>query len=70
MRLKNFMYDMTNSGTLFADDLKEWLLESGFIQSQYQMYIYYKYAPDGSRIIVLSYFGDCIYRYTNESIGK
>ena len=27
------MYGMTNSGKLFADDLTEWLLEAGFIQS-------------------------------------
>ena len=45
------MYGMTNSGKLFDDDLTEWLLEAGFIQSQYHMYIYYKfykYAPDGT----------------------
>ena len=40
------MYGMTNSGKLFADELTEWLLEVGFIQSQCQMSIYYKYAPD------------------------
>ena len=28
------MYGMTNSGKLFADELIEWLLEAGFIQSQ------------------------------------
>ena len=39
---------MTNSGKLFADELTEWLLEAGFIQSQYQMSIFYKYAQDGS----------------------
>ena len=41
------MYGMTNYGKLFADELKKWLLEAGFIQSQCQMSIYYKYAPDG-----------------------
>ena len=40
------MYGMTNSGKLFADDLTEWLIKEGFMQSQYQMSIYYKYAPD------------------------
>ena len=45
------MYGMTNSGELFADELTEWLLEAGFIQSQCQMSIYYKYAPDGSKIL-------------------
>ena len=34
------------------------------------MYIYYKYAPDGSKIVVLSYFDDCVYWYTNEDLGK
>ena len=41
------MYGMTNSGKLFADELTEWLLEAGLIQSKIQMSIYYKYAPDG-----------------------
>ena len=34
------------------------------------MSIYYKYAPDGSKIVVLSYVYDCVYWYTNEDIGK
>ena len=34
------------------------------------MSIYYKYAPDGSKIIVIYYFDDCVYWYTNEDIGK
>ena len=42
------MYGMNNAGKLFADELTEWLLEAGFIQSQCQMSIYYKYALDGS----------------------
>ena len=46
------MYGMTNSGKLFADDLTKWLIKEGFIQSKCQMYIYYKYAPDGSKIVV------------------
>ena len=45
------MYGMNNSGKLFAGDFTEWLLEAGFIQSQCQMSIYYKYAPDGSKIV-------------------
>ena len=48
---------MTNYGELFADELTDWLLESGFIQSKFQMSIYYKYAPDGRKIAVLSYVG-------------
>ena len=64
------MYGMTNSGKLFVDELTEWLLEAGFIQSQCKMSIYYKYAPDGSKIVVLSYVDDCVYWYTNEDIVK
>ena len=64
------MYGMTNSRKLFADEFIEWLLESGFIQSQCQMSIYYKYAPDGSKIVVLSYVYDCVYWYKNEDLGK
>ena len=28
------------------------------------------YAPDGSKIVVLSYVDDCVYWYINEDIGK
>ena len=34
------------------------------------MSIYYKYAPDGSKIVVLSYVDDFVYWYTNEYVGK
>ena len=61
---------MTNFGNLFHDDLIQWLSEAGFIQYQCQMYIYYKYAPDGTNIGVLSYFDDCVYWYTYESLGE
>ena len=64
------MYGMTNSGKLFADELTEWLLEAGFIQSKFNMSIYYKYAPDGSKIVVLYYDDDCVYWYTHEDVGK
>ena len=33
LRLLKSMYGMTNSGKFFADELTEWLLEAGFIQS-------------------------------------
>ena len=70
LRFLNSMYGMTNSGKLFADELTEWFLEAGFIQSQFQMSIYYKYAPDGSKIVVLSYVDYCVYWYTNEDLLK
>ena len=34
------------------------------------MSIYYKYAPYGSKIVVLSYVDDFVYWYTNEDLGK
>ena len=34
------------------------------------MYIYYKYVPDGTIIVVLSYVEDCVYWYTFEAIVK
>ena len=34
------------------------------------MYIYYKYAPEGSKVDVLFYVDDFVYWYTNEDIGK
>ena len=59
------MYGMTNSGKLFADELTECLPEASFIQSKCQMSIYYNYAPDGSKIVVLSYVYYCFYWYKN-----
>ena len=70
LRLLKSMYGMTKSGKLFADELTEWLLESGFIKSQFQMSIYYKYAPDETHIVVLYYVDDCVYWYTSEALGK
>ena len=46
------MYSITNSGKLFSDELTEWLLQAWFIQSHCKMSIYYKYEPDGTKIVV------------------
>ena len=43
---------MNNSGKLFAGELIEWLLKAGFMQYQFQISIYDKYAPDGTKIVV------------------
>ena len=64
------LYGMTNSGKLFVDALTEWTIEAGFIKTQCQMSIYYKYAPDGTKIIVLFYVGDCVYEYISEALVK
>ena len=53
--LLKYMYGINNSVNLFSDELTEWLLGSGFIKYQCQMSIYYKYAPYGTNIVVLSY---------------
>ena len=58
------MYGISNPGKLFSDELTEWLIEAEFIQYKLQVYIYYKYAPDGKNIVVLSYVDDCVYWYT------
>ena len=64
------MYGVNNSGKLFYGELIEWLLEAGFIQYHFQMSIYYKYTPDGTQIVVLSYVDYCVYWYTSKYIGK
>ena len=61
---------MTNCGKFFSGDLTEWLIESVFIQYQLQMSIYYKYAIDGTKIVVISYVDVCGYWYTYEALGK
>ena len=64
------MYGMTIYGKLFAYELTDYFPEAGFIQSQCQLSICNKYAPDGTTIVVLSYFDECVYWYTSEAIGK
>ena len=51
LRVLESMYGITNSGKLFADKLRECLLEEGFIQSQFQMSIDYKYAPYAKKLL-------------------
>ena len=65
------MYVMTNSGKLFSDELIDFLVnEAGFKKYQYQISVYYKYVPDGIKIVALFYVDDCIYLYTNEALVK
>ena len=62
---------MTNYGKLFSDELTNFLIdESGFNQYTCQMYIYYKYVLDGSKLVVLYYVYDCVYWYKFEELGK
>ena len=70
LRLLKYMHGMISFGKLFADELTECLLEAGFIKYQCYLSIYYKYAPYGTRIVVLSHVDNCIYWYTSEAPGK
>ena len=63
------MYGITNSVKKEYDELTEWLTDAVFIQSQCRISIYYKYAPYGTKIVVLSYVGYFFYWYTSEFIG-
>ena len=61
------MYGMNNSGKLFEYSLTNWMIdEAGLKQSQCKMSIYYKYAPYGSKLVVLSYVDDFVYWYKSE----
>ena len=61
---------MTNYGNLFDDEFTEWLFEAGFIEYQCQISIYYKDAPDGTKVVVLSYVDNLVYWYTYEDLGN
>ena len=62
---------MNNDGNIFADELTNWLIdEAGFIKSQCQMSIYYKYETYVSQLVVLSYVDDYVYWYTSEKPGN
>ena len=64
------MYGMNNLRKVFPDESTEWLLDAGLIQYHCQMYIYYKYALDLTKNLVLSYVNECVYYYTSEALGK
>ena len=60
---------MNNPGKLFSVELTNGLIyEAGFNQYKYKMSVYYKYEPDGSMLVVLSYVNNCVYLYTSEEI--
>ena len=56
LRLKTSIYGMNNYGKIFSDERTHFLIyETVLKQSQCQISIYYKYAPDGYKLVVLSY---------------
>ena len=61
---------MNNSGKVFSDEITKWLIKAGFVKYQFQMSIYYKYAPDGKHIFVLKYVHDYVNWHTSESLVK
>ena len=62
---------MTNYGKLFSDELTGYFInESGFKQYQLLMYIKYKYAPYGTKSVVLYYVNYYVYWCTCEALGK
>ena len=46
------------------------IYEAGLKQYKFQMYVYYKYPPDGFKLFVLSYFDDSVYWNKYEELGK
>ena len=65
------MYGMTHSKRVFSDKVSNWMIDdAGFNKSKYQMSIYYKYEPDGSKLVVFSYVDYCLYWYKYEKLGK
>ena len=59
------MYGITNLVNLFSDELTNWLIdEAGLNKFKCQMYVYYKYVIDVSRLVMLSYIDGCVYWYT------
>ena len=62
---------MNNDGKLFSDELTNCMIDEGsFKQPQFKSYIYYKYAPDESKLVVLPYVNGCVYWYNYEEIGN
>ena len=71
MRINKSMYGMTSYGKLFPDELTNSLIyEVGCNQFKFQISVYYKYFPDISKLVVLSYVDDFVYCYTYEELGK
>ena len=60
---------MTNYGKISSDKLTNWLIyEAGFNQYKFQMSLYYNYAPDVPKLVVISYVDYCVYWYTSEEL--
>ena len=56
LKLLKSMYGMTNSGKLFADELNEWLIKEGFLQSQCQQTVFQSWSSHTWLKLFLSLF--------------
>ena len=66
----NLCMEWLTTKKLFSDEFTEWLIEAVFIQFQCHMSIFYKYAPYGTNIVVISYGDYFVHWFTSEDIGK
>ena len=65
------MHGMNKSRKQLDDELTNFLIDEAlFKQSQYQMSIYYKYASDGSKLVLSYYVDGCVYWYTSKELVK
>ena len=68
LKLIKSMYGMTYSGKYWYLDLKEWLLEEGFIQSRASPCFFCKIFPGGYFIKIIIYVDDKLFFGNNEII--
>ena len=69
MSLKKSMYGINNYRNIFADELTNCLTyKAGFNQKKCKISVYYKYAPDGSKFVVVSFVDESVYWYTYEEL--
>ena len=67
-RLVKSMYGMTYSGKYWYLDLKEWLLEEGFVQSRASPCFFCKIFPGGYFIKIIIYVDDKLFFGNSEII--
>jgi transposase InsO family protein len=70
VRLIKSMYGMSLSGKYWYQELQEFLLENGFLQSKVIACLFWKVFPDGSSLCLLDYVDDCLYFGTNDASLK
>jgi hypothetical protein len=70
IRLIKSMYGMSLSGKYWYQELQEWLIANGFMQSKVIACLFWKTFPDGSKVYLLDYVDDCLYYGTNDTTLK